>query len=238
MREYDAAAEALRDADATVVILTTDPLAVLRQAIAEQGFGATFVLVDKSFWMKWGLHNRLSRRMPHPTTLVVAPDGRVVFREIHVNYTQRSSVSATIDLVRAHPVAPVAAAQVPPPPRKAGEPDWDHAIAVRARTEGGMLVIEADVAPGFHVYGAREDISRPLAVFVDQLPEIVVPIPDGEQRALSEALGPAWVLEGAITLRALLPEGAPGHLSGVLDYQVCTDTMCTAPTSAGWEVGR
>jgi hypothetical protein len=236
LREYDAAAEALRDADATVVVLTADKVDVLREAIAKQGFGQHFVSVDKSFWAQWGLRNRLSRKLPHPTTLVVAPDGRVVYREIHVNYTQRASVQTVVDLVRTHPVTPLAPPHVPPPPTR--EPDWNHAISVQARFEGEALLVIADVAPGFHVYGAMEDISRPLAVFVDQLPDLAVPIPDGERRTLSEALGPAWVLEGRVSLRAGLPPDAPDHLSGVLDYQVCTDAMCAPPESATWAAQR
>lgn len=234
MREYDAAAEALRDAGGTLVVLTADSVAVLREAIAKQGFGQRFVSVDKAFWSEWGLRNRLSRKLPHPTTLVVAPDSRVVYREIHVNYTQRASVPDIVDLIRTHGEVRPAVRDVPPPPREAA-PDWDRAVALDASIADGVLALALDVAPGFHVYGAREEVSRPLAVFVDQLPDLVVPIPDGRQRTLSEALGAAWVLEHRVELRADLPPDAPRPLTGVLDYQICTDAMCAPPASLPWE---
>ncbi len=239
MREYDAHAQALADAGGTLVVLTADTPEVLREVIAKEGFGARFVSVDKSFWAQWGLRNKLSRKLPHPTTFVVAPDGQLVFREIHVNYTDRASIPSVIDLVAQHRAS--GAIPLPEPePEEAEEadepalPDWDRAVSFTTIQDPGRLTLLLDVAEGFHVYGANETISRPLAARVADYPELEVPIPTGEEKTLSEALGSAWVLEGNVALSVTLPAEAPPALSGELDYQVCTDTACTAPTTVPW----
>lgn len=145
-----------------------------------------------------------------------------------------------------HPIAPEPSVTTAPPPVVAPEatataeqadgpdPDWDHAVQVAAFQVPGQLVVQLDVGDGFHVYGANETISRPLALNVDQLPTLEVTIPPGEEKDLGEALGTAWVLEGRVLLTVPLPADAPVALSGALAYQVCTDNSCIAPTSTRW----
>ncbi len=241
MRDYDAHAQQLVDAGGRLVVLTSDSEAVLREVIAEQGFGATFVHATPETWAGWGLQNEKRVELPYPTTFIVAPDGTLVYREIHVNHTIRAHVSTVVERVAAWsssgeipaPSAPEPEAQADHP----ADPDWDKAVHIAAFQSAGQLTIQLEVGPGFHVYGANETISRPLAVSVDQLPELEVPIPTGEEKELSEAMGAAWVLEGTVQLSVDLPADAPAELSGVLDYQVCTEGTCTAPTSTAWEAG-
>jgi len=240
LREYDLRSVELEAVGASLVVLTADSEPVLREAIAEHGFGARFVVTDKSFWKSWGLYNRMSRKLPHPTTLVVAPDGTVIFREIHVNYTKRAPIPDLIALVAQHkqgaePAAVAVAQKEPEPaPKDSGLPDWERALNLQVRQDPQRLELELQVAAGFHVYGANETTSRPLAVSVDQLPKLQVPIPAGTEKDLGEAMGTVWVLEGEVLLGAELPADAPTALSGALEYQVCTDELCAAPTSTTW----
>ncbi len=250
MRDYEARAHELQSAGGRLVVLTADSEPALRQAISERGFSSTFVMVDPEFWRGWGLFNESSESLPHPTTMIVAPDGTLVYRETHTNYTRRASVERVIqwvestgceapaeDLLAEIPAgvpADLFAEPEPEPTEQPAEPDWEHAYSFEVSRQATRLLIEISVAPGFHLYGAREEISRPLVATIDQLPELQIPIPAGERKVLSEHLGAAWVLEGELTLQAPLPADAPSPLSGQLEVQVCTDTTCTAPSSVGW----
>lgn len=239
MRDYDAHAVDLEAAGGRLVVLTNDSEEVLRQVIPDKGLGSTFVHVGPEVWAGWGLQNNKRERLPYPTTFIVAPDGTLVYREVHVNHTLRAHVPGVIQRVAAwnQPIAALPVQEASADQSAPQEPDWDKAVQIAAYQAAGQLVIQLQVGPGFHVYGANETLSRPLAVAVDQLPELEVPIPTGHEKVLSEAMGSAWVLEGEVHLSAELPADAPSVLSGVLDYQVCTDSTCTAPTTATWTAG-
>jgi hypothetical protein len=241
LRDYQAHAQPLEQAGGLLAVLTNDSPEILREVMAEQGFTHRFVHVTPETWAGWGLQNDKQAQLPYPTTFVVAPDGTLVFREIHVNHTRRAHVEEVVARVAAWAQDPAVAA--PPddheqrPDEDDAYPDWDNAVRIAAEQLPGQLVVHIEVGPGFHVYGANETLSRPLAASVDQLPELVVPIPTGAEKDLGEALGTAWVLEGSVALEVALPADAPVTLSGVLDYQVCTDSACTAPTSTTWRSG-
>ncbi len=237
MRDYDTHAQQLEAAGGRLVVLTHDSEAVLREAIAKKGLSATFVHVEPEAWERLGLQNPRRADLPYPATFIVAPDGTLVFREVHVKHTVRAHVPGVIERVAAWSQSVGLAPEAPAEPEH--EPavlDWDDAVRIHAELSD-RLTIRLEVAEGFHVYGANETISRPLAVTVDQLPELEVPIPAGEEKVLSEALGAAWVLAGSVLLEAPLPADAPASLSGTLAYQVCTDATCTAPTSVDWKAG-
>jgi hypothetical protein len=237
LRDYQAHADELEQAGGTLVVLTSDSEEVLREVIPKQGFEHRFVHATPETWANWGLQNEKRVELPYPTTFIVAPDGTLVFREIHKNHMKRAHVEDVVQRVDAWSTGQPTPTPDPVPeePEEPAAPDWDNAVSFGAVHTGGSLEIRIDVGPGFHVYGANETISRPLAVSIDQLPELEMVIPPGTEKTLGEALGTAWVLEGQITLMASLPDGAPSSLSGVLDYQVCTDSSCTAPTSATWQ---
>ncbi len=232
---------ALEAAGGRLVVLTSDSEPVLREAIAEHGFGATFVRAEPELWAAWGLANEKRGEIPYPTTFIIAPDGTLVYREIHVNHMKRAHVPAMIERVAAWSqpgsavATPAPEPEPEPEPAEPAAPDWANAVQLAAFVEAAELVIQLEVGPGFHVYGANETISRPLAATVDQLPELQIPIPSGHEKVLSDALGAAWVLDGTVQLRAPLPADAPAALTGTLDYQVCTASTCTAPTSAPWQ---
>jgi peroxiredoxin len=96
-----AAEDALTAAGGVLYVLTADDPAVLTKAIRKKKFEATFVPVDASIWTTWDVVNPSRTELPHPTTLVVAPDGTVVFRETHENFRERTMPSEVVALVKA-----------------------------------------------------------------------------------------------------------------------------------------
>ncbi len=241
LRDYQQHAQQLADAGGRLVVLTADSEPVLRQVMAKEGFTHSFVHTNPETWAGWGLQNERRAEIPYPATFIVGPDGALVYREVHIRHSIRAHVPDVIERIEAWRAAPdqIADGGLEPVPEQAAhaadEPDWDHPLSISASLQPSLLLVELEIGPGFHVYGANETLSRPLALHIDQLPERVPPIPPGHEKQLGEALGSAWVLEGSVVLEVPLPTDAPSELSGALDYQVCTDTTCTAPTSARWE---
>lgn len=229
-------------------MLTADEEPVLRDAIEEKGFQSPFALVEPDLWARWGLENPRRPEVPHPSTVVVAPDGQVIYRESHRNHTVRADPEQVVAIIQLHrtsgevdaaPSSPEAGPEAEgshmgdDAAAPAGELDWDSAVSVRAASTDAGAIIRVSVAPGFHVYGARETVSRPLRVEVDGVEEAEVTVPDGEHTDLT-GLGEAWVLAGEIALEVAVPDATGRPLTGVLYYQVCTDDTCTAPTSTNW----
>ncbi len=244
MRDYQAHSEEIEAAGGTLVVLTNDSPEVLAEVKDKEGFDHSFVHATAETWASWGLQHDKRAELPYPTTFVVAPDGTLVYREIHVNHMKRAHVDDIVARVAAWSAGAFEAAPEPVEPEPETQehvepeaPDWDNAVHTAAWLEEGRLVVELQVGEGFHVYGANETISRPLVVAIEQLPDLVMPIPTGEEKELGEALGTAWVLEGQVQLSVELPPDAPAELSGTLDYQVCTNSACTAPTYVEWTAG-
>jgi len=112
-------------------------------------------------------------------------------------------------------------------------PDWDKAVALKAARSADGAHLAFKVEDGFHVYGAKEQTSRPLRVEVDGHTDAVATVPDGEPKAVAGVPDPAYVLKGTIPIDVAVP-GAEGGLSGSLHYQVCTNTLCSMPTTRPW----
>lgn len=222
--------EALEAAGGTLIYLTSEPPEVIAAAKQTHGLEGDIRSVDPALWAQWGISRRDKPELPHPTTLVVDPQGRLVFERTHVNFTQRVSPSALLD--------DWDSLGLPPPiediredtsPDSHSAPDWDSATRLLVEAGSDTVTLVLELAPGFHVYGTREEIGRPLEVSVAGHPELVVPIPPGEEKSL-EALGSAWVLTG--TQRLEIPMAPP--LSGELALQICTQTACSMPRVEAW----
>lgn len=115
----------------------------------------------------------------------------------------------------------------------AGEPDWDHAVFVTSARSVDGAVVRLDVAPGFHVYGAKEKRALPLEVHLTGHEEVVAVVPDGVKKKLP-GLGKSRVLEGRIEVG--VPTALPPPFVGWLKYQVCTDSACAPPVEHPWKV--
>jgi len=229
-------ADEVAAAGARVVVLTPDRPAVAAAMVESKGFTTPLLPVDKALWQAWGLENPSKPKLPHPGTLLVAPDGTLVARWTHINYKVREDPGGVLARLSEHrggaPIAREDPSAAPTPTVGEGAPDWDSAAELTAVRAGGAVELTLTVAPGFHVYGAKEPNARPLAVRVDGQPEVAVTIPEGERRTLG-ALGESWVLEGRITLTVPIAEGAD---SGELDLQLCTDGACSMPETRAWSI--
>lgn len=220
-----------------LVVLTTDTEEVLSRVLPAKGLGLPhlrYVSVEPELWTAWGLANSRRPMLPHPTTVVVAPDGTIVDRETHTDYKLRASPQRVLDRIAAHrggaPTAPSGGVEDDEPPI-----DWAGAVSLEVRRTAGGVAIELVVKPGFHVYGAAEQSARPLAVTVHDRPGAQVQVPPGRPVSLGEALGDAHVLDGTILLDVAVPSaGADDPLTGDLAIQICTETACSPPGSRSW----
>jgi hypothetical protein len=224
--------KAIHAAGADVLVLTADSPEVITAADLDLAVAS----VSPSLWGELGLTNPDSPQLPHPATLIIDPSGRVLLRQIHVNYRERTPVTEMIAALEASTAAPTAA---PTPAEAAAEddPDWSRGVTLRASGADDCLSLTVDIAEGFHLYGAREPFARPLSVTVDQAPEWRIHIPDGTEKVLP-GIGASWVLEGRFTMEWPLPEGLPRELTGTIGYQLCTDTSCSPPAEAPLSVTR
>ena len=215
-----------------LLVLTTDPADVLTDAIAENGYTMDFARVEPAQWEAYGLQNTRRPELPWPATFVIAPDGELIYREVHKRMFIRSDDDDVLDFINSwmsdHSYTQPAPEE--PPPMSVELPSWSDAMTFSASASEDELKLTLNIAPGYHAYGVKEEIGRPLRVEVNELPDLVVEIPDGADHELST--GHAWVLEGAVELNAPLPE--PGQYTGTLHYQLCTETSCDRPTSVEW----
>lgn len=211
----------LTSADARLVVVTSDPPHHLRAAVAAKGLGVDFASVDPSLWSAWGLANPKRPDLPHPASIVIR-DRRVLFRQVHVDYRQRtdpvdviSALSGTVTIVSG------------PPIQTAAEPAWGTAVQLHtaATATGGELRI--DIADGFHVYGTRESQAIPIVVT-----GAVAELPPGEKTKLGKNMGVAWVLSGSV----VVPVTGTAPLQGDLVLQVCTSSSCSPPRTLPWSI--
>lgn len=128
---------------------------------------------------------------------------------------------------------PPATVAPPPAPAKPLVPDWEKAVDLSAARTADGARLTFEVKDGFHVYGARETTSRPLRVEVEGHPDVAAAVPDGEPKQVAGVPDPAWVLVGTVGIDVPVP-GAEGSLGGTLNYQVCTNTLCSMPTARPW----
>ena len=230
MRAWDQELEALEAANATLYVLTPDRPEPLAAAIARHDLKSPILPIDKSLWAEWGITNRSNDKLPHPSSFIIDPDGVVVYAQIFEDYRERnlpSDVVATLVSLQAGGDAPPTE-DTPSEPSQG--PQWDDALQLRAEAVDGGINLHLDIREGFHVYGAKEEISRPLYVTVDGRDDIQVHIPDGEQKEF--ALGVVHVLKDEVDLR--VPVDPPA--SGTLDVQLCTDGACSPPFTMSWTV--
>lgn len=124
-------------------------------------------------------------------------------------------------------------------------PDWENSVDFRLVTSQEPLrpgdrfevALVAEIEEGYHLYGPEEAYPSRTEVVLDgeNLEVGEVEYPPVEKRELS-GLGTYDLYEGHIAIRlpvTLTHAGAAAEytLKAVVNYQVCTDFACSAPTS-------
>lgn len=137
-------------------------------------------------------------------------------------------------------------------------PDWESSVQFRLVTsqqpirpgDSFSVALVAEIEDGYHLYGPEEPYPSRTEVSVsgENLEVGEASYPSVETRELS-GLGTYDLYEGSIAIRfpvKLSDSGAAAQhtLKVTVNYQVCTDFACSAPTSdeltitvAGGEVG-
>jgi hypothetical protein len=230
VREWDAQLGNLDAANAVLLVLTPDRPEPLAKAIEKHDLKSTLIPIDKSLWAEWGITNLDEDKLPYPSTFVVGPDGLVVFAETNENYKERTPPERVLAALTAINSGGDALLPAGAEPGVTKGPDWDGAFQVQTSTVEGGINIHIDVRDGFHIYGAKEEISRPLWVSVDGREDVEVFIPDGERKEME--FGVAWVITSEVDL--LVPVEPPA--SGLLDVQLCTSGACSPPVTLPWSV--
>lgn len=107
------------------------------------------------------------------------------------------------------------------------------------------LLLTATVEDGWHAYGTKESINKPVVLKTEKLAlgglEAVgtALIPPGDLH--QTPIGPSFPLPNTFVVKQKLrvPAGAAAGdvtVSGALDYQVCNETMCLPPMAAKFSV--
>ena len=137
-------------------------------------------------------------------------------------------------------------------------PDWESSVQFRLVTsqqpirpgDSFKVALVAEIEEGYHLYGPEEPYPSRTEVSVsgENLEVGEASYPSVETRELS-GLGTYDLYEGSIAIRfpvKLNDSGAAGRhtVKATVNYQVCTDFACSAPTSdeltvtvAGGDVG-
>jgi hypothetical protein len=126
----------------------------------------------------------------------------------------------------------------------AGEPmpNWAEAFKYTARWDAATkaVVVDLDIAPGFHAYTTGETIGKPLVVELAAESDFVlasdVKYPTGVTKDLP--LGRSVIVEGksAIVAEVKAKAAATGDAKGTLRYQVCTEKACDRPRTVPFTV--
>lgn len=130
----------------------------------------------------------------------------------------------------------VAPAKAPP------KIDWKSAFkhSERYAAPDKTLMVEVDVAPGFHAYTLGETIGKPLMVTID--PESgyglagEITYPKGKVKNLP--VGRSVIVEGKAVIKVPVGklDGKDNKIKGKLRYQVCTDDSCDRPRTVPFTV--
>lgn len=212
---------------AELLFLAGDDPDLLKQKVAERGLDDLNIAhATPEQWKALGVQNPARPKLPHPTTLVLAPDGTELLRDAHENFRTRTD-----------PERALAALQgaLPDPPGLEGPApvDWDDAARVSVQRQGTTVRFVLEIGDGFHAYGRKEEVGVPVYLRIDDGPRGTAP--DGEPRR--GALGTSWLLEGDVELSVELPDD-PETVSGMIGWQLCTDDSCSAPRNEPFELAR
>ncbi len=222
MRAWKQSEAELERVGGKLLVLSSDPLPSL-EILARQRALTSLDLAHAGpeDWVAFGIANPDRPELPHPTTLVIAPDGAEIFRSVHDNFRQRSDPSQAIAAVVDWSEGRVRT--TPKPPAPPSLPDWEAAASISLARDGDQLILEAVIAPGFHLYGSKETESIP--VYLRTQGGQRAEVPPGVRKDWSQ--GTSWVLEDTVRLQLQIPADQP--VVGSVGWQLCTDQTCSAP---------
>jgi hypothetical protein len=179
--------------------------------------------------------------VPHPVTYLVAADGTVKRKYLVPNYMHRVTGSEIVmrEFGSASSSGPSVTIRSGPLTANIGL----SGVQAFAGQEIGFFA-KFQLEPGWHVYGSPlPDAYTALTVAFDD-PKVIrqnldLPPPQAmEFKALGETL-PAYsgTFEGLGSLLLKFPmDAGPIKLAGQLRFQACSETVCEAPTSLGFEL--
>ncbi len=148
------------------------------------------------------------------------------------------AATETPTIEKAAPSTPIAAAE------PADAPDWKaafrHEVAFDAVARS--VVVDVDVAPGFHVYTQGETIGKPLLLRLTEGSDFDVDgdvrYPEGITKDLP--IGRSVIVEGkarvVAPIKAKNPDATAGTAAGKFRYQVCTDEACDRPRTEAFTI--
>ncbi|MCO4744352.1 MAG: hypothetical protein KC912_06150 [Proteobacteria bacterium] len=110
--------------------------------------------------------------------------------------------------------------------------DFTTAVDLQFADNSDGPTLTMTVAPGFHIYGAREKQATPLRLNFDHRGR--ARIPKGSRH--EGAVGTQWILEDVVTIPLALRSSGPA--TGTLTYQACYETLCAPPTTVDWALPR
>ena len=205
--------------------------------------------LDHQIVRRYGILNRayepgdMAYGIPHPGTFIVDPEGRVVERFFETEFMFRNTV-ASVALKLDQPIPSMGT-----PSRHTSR----HLSLTTFTTDeivapGHRFSIVLDVVPraGIHVYAPGEHTYRVIALRLEPnslvrmypmvYPESVeyhfVPLDERVQvyDKMFRLVQDAAVVVTRETRQLAQESGAAVTLSGALEYQACTDTICYPPT--------
>ncbi len=212
---------------ARLLVLSPDSPEVLREVAARRGFPLDVVArVTPEQFRRLGIPADPGRPdLPRTTTLVLDEAGGELLRFSDADYRSRVDPGVTLDQITLGQGLPL------PDHAAVPSPDWDAAATIGLVREGDRLMLDVVLAPGFHVYGAREATSVPLSLRLDDGTSAEVPAGIRSEQAGLEA----WLIEGAVQISVPVPEDQ--SVGGEVGWQLCNDRSCSAPRLERFELG-
>lgn len=205
--------------DADLVVLSPDSPEVLERVVAKRRFPPAIVAhgTAEQFARLKVPSDPHRPSLPRTTTLVFDETGGEILRFSDADYRARVDPGVTLDQITLDQGLPL------PDAPKVPSPDWDAAATIGLVREGGQVVLDVVIAPGFHLYGSSEATSVPLALkLADGTAAEVPPGERTDQNGIE-----AWLLEGALKVAVAAP--ADEEVRGEVGWQLCNDRSCSAP---------
>ena len=228
LREWERYADTLQAIDTRLLVLVAEPVDVTASALARRGIDVPIAVVDPALWTSWGLANPARPELAQPTTFVVDPAGKLIWRRTTGKYSPRVSVPAVLEQIERHRRGQAFSAF---PPAKVSAVGTPVLQVHTARISERRVQLEVVVPDGFHIYGRKEQLGTPPEVYVDGEP-VPTRVPAGERTRSAPNAPVSYWLHGSVKV-----EAETGSDVGEVVVQACSDTTCFPPAYVPWRAG-